>query len=420
LGTRRCLIGPRRRQFCTSRHCPADCVERRARRVEREIQIGDRALEFLRSTVSARCAQRHIVLDFTIFSCILNVLFIGIVCRQAGNREMYQATKTMVVGNLGLLVGAAAAYAVLCGVLVGSHPLASMSSGVVAWWAGLCAVSIINLCGWRLAATALARRKATVDPAVYRFQRQQLLLSAVYVLGCGFRSILPRADVQRIGLYDSWMSSVLVGRSVATVAELCFVIQWALLLRMLARDSSASFAGVVSWLLVPLIVVAEVCSWYSVLTTSYLGNAVEESLWALSASLMLVSGLSLWSRCATACRPYLVAGLALASGYVAFMCAVDIPMYVSRWLADEANGREYLSFSQGLEDVWCRWSVTFEWDQWQTEIPWMSLYFTVAVWCSIALVHVPWYERQPKCGEECSPRVQGEMVGGGLVSSALA
>jgi hypothetical protein len=41
-----------------------------------------------------------------------------------------------------------------------------------------------------------------------------LLLCAAYVFGCAFRSFLPRADVQRICLFDTWLSSVVVGRSV--------------------------------------------------------------------------------------------------------------------------------------------------------------------------------------------------------------
>src|SRR5262245_28916730 len=45
-----------------------------------------------------------------------------------------------------------------------------------------------------------------------------LVFCAAYVFGCAFRSFLPRADVQRICLVDHWLSSVVVGRSVATVA----------------------------------------------------------------------------------------------------------------------------------------------------------------------------------------------------------
>jgi hypothetical protein len=253
-------------------------------------------------------------------------------------------------------------------------------------------VSVFNICVWRLSAAALARTRGAGDPAVYAFRRWQLLLSAAYVFGCAFRSVLPRADVQRIGLFDSWLSSVMVGRSVATVAELCFVAQWALLLNYLARDAQSRFGVVVSWLVVPLIAVAEVCSWYGVLTTAYIGNAVEETIWAVTASLVVVSLLALWPRCKAAYRPLLAAAVVLGVAYVVFMCTVDIPMYVNRFLADEASGREYLSLGQGLWDARSRWTVTFAWEEWRSEIPWMSLYFSLAVWCSIALVHAPLFE----------------------------
>ena len=78
----------------------------------------------------------------------------------------------------------------------------------------------------------------------------------------------------------------------------------------------------------------------------------------------------------------------LGLGYALFMVTVDIPMYASRWLADEASGRVYFSLSEGLWDVGARRVVTFAWEDWYAEIPWMSLYFSVGVWCSLALIHV--------------------------------
>jgi hypothetical protein len=309
---------------------------------------------------------------------------------------MYRSTKAVLANNFGLLVLGAAAFAALWNLLLRFQPADSRSMDVWVWWSALCAISVCNVCGWRLSATALARRKAVAEPAVYVFQRRQLLLSAAYVFGCAFRSILPRADVQRLGLLDSWASSVMLGRSVATVAEMCFVAQWALLLNWIARDAGVRRWVVLSWFLVPLIGVAEMCSWYGVLTTSYIGNAVEESIWALTASLLIVGFVALWPRCNGVYRSFLAVAMVLGAAYVTFMCTVDIPMYVSRWLADEANGREYLSLSQGLWDVRSRWVVTFAWEEWRTEIPWMTLYFSVGVWCSIALVHAPRLEPKPK------------------------
>src|ERR1043166_7174710 len=185
--------------------------------------------------------------------------------------EMYRSAKQLIARQLSLIIVLTVAAPVWFWLL--SHQPVSQSSGaVLVWWTALFAISALNVWLWRQSAEILETRRANTDPALFTLQRWQLVLSAVYVLGCAFRSILPRADVQRIGLIDSWISSVLVGRSVATVAELCFAAQWALLLHKMARDAGAPRQVLIAWLLVPLIVVAEVWSWYATLTTNFLGN----------------------------------------------------------------------------------------------------------------------------------------------------
>jgi hypothetical protein len=301
---------------------------------------------------------------------------------------MYRFSRKLVANHFGFIV-LAAAFASLWGVLLRHYPIERLSPGVLAWWLVLCAVSFVNILAWRLTAANLSRRQAYVDPAVHRCQRWQLVLSAVFVLGCAFRAIVPRADVQRIGLFDTWISNVLVGRTVATVAELCFAAQWALLLRQAGKDASSRFGLAISVVLVPLIVVAEVFSWGAVLTTANIGHVIEESIWALSAALLVTSCLALRGRCGRAVQPFLSTVIVFGIAYVIFMCMVDVPMYASRWLADEANGREYLSLSQGLQELTARWTVKYSWDAWSQEMPWMSLYFSVGVWTSLALVHLP-------------------------------
>jgi hypothetical protein len=302
---------------------------------------------------------------------------------------VYRIAKSAIAENIKLIIFGLAAFVVLWNVLLSHRPVDLGSSGVVIWWTILCAVGVINFCSWQRCARALTECKATTQPSFHTFQRWQLLLSAVFVLGCGFRSLFPRADVQRLGLIDSWASSVLVGRLVATAAELCFMAQWALLLYYVAQDVRSRTSIVISWLIVPLIAVAEMCSWYSTLTTCYLGNVLEESIWTLSASLLLVGCIAVWPRCLAARKLFLAAVLALGVVYVLFMTTVDVPMYVSRWQADEARGRSYLTLSQGLRDAWSRRVVSFAWEEWRTEIPWMTLYFSVCVWWSLILVHVP-------------------------------
>src|SRR6516225_5615940 len=159
-------------------------------------------------------------------------------------------------------------------------------SNPLAWWWGLLIlVSTANVTLWFLLYREFRPTGAFTGHSDIE---SMLLLCAAYVFGCAFRTFLPRADVQRICLFDTWLSSVLVGRSVATIAELCFAAQWAIVLRQLAKVTQSDWARNTSNAVVPLILVAECCSWYAVITTSYLGNAVENSLWTLT--FLLIAG----------------------------------------------------------------------------------------------------------------------------------
>jgi hypothetical protein len=261
-----------------------------------------------------------------------------------------------------------------------------MSFSVVTWWSGLCAVAALNVLAWCFAAIALGgRRQSSMSPREERVRRLQLALSAAYVFGCAYRSVFLVFDVPRICLTDSWLSSVIVGRSVATVAELCFVGQWALMLREASRVSGAVVGRFTSLALVPSIAVAETCSWYSVLTTSNLGHVAEESVWGFCAALLVASLIEAWPRCTASWRRILTVGCVVGAAYVAFMALVDVPMYWSRFIADQLSARHYLSIAEGLHDAAVRRVVSWRWQDWKNEVPWMSLYFSVGVWMSIAL-----------------------------------
>jgi hypothetical protein len=258
------------------------------------------------------------------------------------------------------------------------------SNPVALWWSCLVGVSVVNIAVLAWLHARYRKYAAGRGPALLAI-KPLCLLSAAYVLGCAFRSVLPRADVQRICLFDTPLSSVLVGRSVATVAELCFIIQWAIVLHVLGRLASSATAKTVAKAIVALIAVAECCSWYAVITTNYLGNVLENSLWTASFLLIAVAllrllpafnGLVHWAIAAVA------AGIA---GYLVFMATVDVPMYFVRWQAELASGHRFLGLASGLHDLATRWVVTSDIGRWRHEIPWMSLYFSLAVWASLAL-----------------------------------
>lgn len=264
-----------------------------------------------------------------------------------------------------------------------------MATGVVTWWVFLVMVSAANLGMWRHSARLIERAREATSNGVYRVRRVQLMLSAVFVAGCAFRSVFPRADVQRIVLVDTWLSSVFVGRSVATLAELAFTAQWALLLYVMGKKAGSTLTLQISRVLLPLIVFAECASWYAVLTTNFLGNVVEQSSWTLGALLVVVGLLAMWPQVDSRTKRFIAATSVVGSAYIAFMINVDVYMYFTRWQADQAAGVAYLGWQQGLIDAAARWVVAHAWEPWQDEVAWMALYFSVGVWLSIFMAHVP-------------------------------
>jgi len=258
------------------------------------------------------------------------------------------------------------------------------SNPVARWWVLLTLVSGVNIAIWFALYCKLGGEPAGSVGGMSGIELM-LLLSAAYVFGCAFRSFLPRADVQRICLFDTWLSSVAVGRSVATVAELCFAAQWALILYQLGAMTGADTVVNAALVILPLIVIAECFSWYGVVTTNYLGNAIENSIWALTFFIIGVGLCRLLPEFDGWFRVVLAVAIVGIVGYLAFLMTVDVPMYLSRWRARGAGHSETLKPLEGLRDASTRWIVTHDLAEWKDEIPWMSLYFSAAVWASLAL-----------------------------------
>src|SRR6266568_3438404 len=252
------------------------------------------------------------------------------------------------------------------------------------WWSLLTLVSGANIAVWFVLYRQL-HEQPTGSLGSSSAIELMLLLCAAYVFGCAFRSFLPRADVQRICLFDTWLSSIVVGRTVATVAEICFAAQWVIILYQLGTMTGADTTLNAAWVIVPLILIAECFSWYGVLTTNYLGNAIENSIWAVA---FFIAGIGLCRLLPEFDGPVRVV-LAIAiigiAGYLAFLMTIDVPMYLTRWRAEVADGSKRLRPLEGLRDASTRWVVTHDLAEWKDEIAWMSLYFSAAVWASLAL-----------------------------------
>jgi len=140
-----------------------------------------------------------------------------------------------------------------------------------------------------------------------------------------------------------------------------------------------------AWMIVPLILIAECFSWYAVLTRNYLGNAIENSIWALSFFIVGIGLCRLLPEFEGPVAVALVIAIIGIAGYLVFLATIDVPMYLTRWQAGRANCTGPLSLLEGLWDASVRWIVTHDIAAWKGEIAWMSLYFSAAVWASLAL-----------------------------------
>jgi hypothetical protein len=242
----------------------------------------------------------------------------------------------------------------------------------------LCAAALLNTALWFVSAWWLAPQ-----PEVETTRHALLWLSAVYVAGCAFRSFLPMIDVPRYCLHDTALSRIFVGRTVATVAELAFVGQWALVMH---EAGAVRAAGA----LLAIIVIAEILSWLAVLTRNDLFHAAENALWTLAAAFAAAFLASRWSHESALGRKVIFAAIACTAVYIAFMVLYVVPMYLRRWQPRGA----YLSPGEGLRQVLGRCTVEHGWGQWRQDAAWLTPYFTFAVWISIALAHVPSLKNQ--------------------------
>jgi hypothetical protein len=196
-------------------------------------------------------------------------------------------------------------------------------SNPVAWWWGvLTLVSGTNVVVWFFLYCWLQEQPTANLGGTFGIE-QMLLLSGGYVFGCAFRSFLPRADIQRICLFDTWLSSVVVGRTVATVAEICFAVQWAIILHQLGTMTGAETTLNAALVIVPMILIAECFSWYGILTTHYLGNAIENSIWAVAFFVVGIGLCRLLPEFEGQVRVALVIAIIGIACYLAFLLTVD-------------------------------------------------------------------------------------------------
>lgn len=250
------------------------------------------------------------------------------------------------------------------------------------WWTSLRAVSVFNALLW---VGLLIGLGVPADHGV-----PHLICSGIFVAVCGFRSFFPRVDLERTVMLDHPLSGIALGRTSATIAEMSFTVQSALVLEVLGRAHGVSWVGVIAWVVGPLIAVAQTACWTAVVTLNHLWHGVEELLWTLYVLLAGAALIGIWPHATgTTLKGLLVLGLIGCVASAILMSGIDVPMYVKRYREGQAQGERFLGVGEGFRDAAVRREPTQDWAVWRHEVPWMSLYFSGGVWLSLVMAWAP-------------------------------
>jgi len=248
------------------------------------------------------------------------------------------------------------------------------------WWRFLCFTAVLNIVFWLI---AIWMRSDMQD-----FSYSQPILSGIYVLVCAFRSFYPRIDLERYCLFDTAISSVVFGRTCATIAEICFSIQCSLLIFDLGLLLDSSTIIYISYSIIPIIVLAQVFCWYATLTLNHFWHGMEELAWVVMVFLAAGCFLAGFMALEGFYKVLMSVGIlsCLGSGYI--MLFMDIPMYFSRKKYESNLNTKYLTVAEGINDALHRRVQTSDWSVWKKEAVWITTYFTFGVWLSISMVFV--------------------------------
>jgi len=248
------------------------------------------------------------------------------------------------------------------------------------WWQFLCLMAVINIGIWSWAIISRSE--------LHHFSYAQPILSGIYVFVCAFRSFLPRIDLERYCLFDHPLSSVMLGRSLATMAEVSFSVQCALLIYELGQTLGSPAIQITAYAIVPIIVLAQISCWYATLTLNHFWHSIEEAAWVvmiLLAAACFCVGFFLLSGIL---KIIMVVGILSCMGSAYIMLFIDIPMYLARKSESDQQQEHFLSVSAGMRDAFHRRVKTNDWRIWKKEVVWLSAYFTFGVWLSISMVFV--------------------------------
>ena len=214
-----------------------------------------------------------------------------------------------------------------------------------------------------------------------------IVLSFLYTVSSGIRGIWPRIDSKKICYEKNPLSTPLVGRTLATAGEISYIALITIFLNMLMdkyKINKDIYRNILN-LCIFLIVMAQLFCWVGVSTGNSIFNVTENSLWTVTASMILYIILNIVSNIKNnKMKLYLVSAAVGIVGYIIFMIKIDLPMYIKRCSEDKDIKLFNMKSIEDMDD--CK--VDKSYDTWINEIPWLTGYFTLGVWSSYIMMNL--------------------------------
>lgn len=274
------------------------------------------------------------------------------------------------------------------------------TEGDLTWWAFLAIITIVNL--------MVALRYYHNDCCSTSSHRLVAVLCLVYVIVCCMRAVFPVRVVERT-CFKTRLVTPFMDRAAATVGEMSFITLIAVVTSHALRrmGTGAPWQRLAIGASVGLIAIAQTCCWLGCMTTNQLWNATEESLWAVTFTILTV----VWARMyldaklrgadpvAEFVRRSMPFFIGLSVVYIAYMVTTDVPMYVSRWKKLRKAPRR---LGEGVREMMTCRSVTTGDVDWKDDSLWRIGYFSGAVW--VAMASVVWHDRLERLDRITIPR----------------
>lgn len=242
--------------------------------------------------------------------------------------------------------------------------------------------------------------------SISKVQSFYFILVAIYVIVCGIRSLWPRLDTKCICVFDNKISSPLIGRSLATIAEMAFIILLVLITNTILTIIQKSFGSsplmealkILNIMIIPTIFIAQMTCWYGITTKDYFWEIIEGALWTYAIIVIFVIYLYLYIKTLGKninnnklkfILPVLPLAVIVSGLHIVFMLINYMPLMFKNNLIY----KKHKSFWKGLSELSCS-KISKKYKDWKNDIPWLTGYFSISVWASILILF--WHHKLDK------------------------